>query len=100
MKGLRRNRRDRHGKSNHRMPGLCPDGCTLRMRSKGEQYSKIFRRAGIAWGKDDVHKAMAILQEGLTLAVGRGDADVARVMQADLERYQRVAGGGDVDLSR
>ena len=70
------------------------------MKSKGEQYSKVFRKAGIAWGKGDVHKAIAILQEGLALACKRGDTDVVQVLQADLERYQRVAAGDEMDLSR
>jgi hypothetical protein len=68
------------------------------MKSKGEQYSKVFRKAGIAWGKGDVHKAIAILQEGLVLAYERDDTDVVQVLQADLERYQRVAAGGEMDL--
>lgn len=69
------------------------------MKSRGEQYSKVFRKAGIAWGKGDVHKAITILQEGLVLASAHGDSDVARVLQKDLERYQRLAEGSEVDLS-
>jgi hypothetical protein len=70
------------------------------MKSKGEQYSKVFRKAGIAWGKGDVRKAIVILQEGLALAYKRGDTGVAQVLQADLERYQRVAAGGEMNLGR
>jgi hypothetical protein len=68
------------------------------MKSKGAQYSKIFRKAGIAWGKGDVQKAIAILGAGLSLAAERGDTDVVQVLQRDLERYQRLAAGAEMDL--
>lgn len=61
------------------------------MPSKGAEYSKIFRKAGLAWGKGNLHKAVAILEDGLDLATRRGDTAVARVMQQDLERYRRLA---------
>lgn len=67
--------------------------------SKGAAYSKIFRKAGLAWGKGDLDKAIALLQEGVVLATERGDAEVARVLQADLERYQGLAQGEAIDLS-
>lgn len=66
------------------------------MPSKGEQYSKIFRRAGLAWGKGDVHKAVAIVEEGLHVAIAQGDDNVAQVLRQDLTRYQRLARGEDV----
>lgn len=69
------------------------------MDNPGATYSKVFRKAGLAWGKGDLDQAIALLQEGLTLATKRGDTDVARVLQADLERYQRLARGEAIDLS-
>jgi len=70
------------------------------MLSKGKQYSTIVRRAGLAWGKGDLQKAIAALQEGITLATANGDVEVIRVLQQDLERYQRAAAGEALDLSR
>lgn len=70
------------------------------VKSKGEEYSKIFRRAGLAWGKGDVQKAIAILQQGITRATERGDTAVVPVFQQDLVRYQQALTGGEVDLSR
>jgi hypothetical protein len=67
--------------------------------SKGKQYSTIVRRAGLAWGKGDLQKAVAALQEGITLATANGDSEVIRVFQRDLERYQRAAAGEELDLS-
>jgi hypothetical protein len=61
------------------------------MKSKGAEYSTMFRKAGMAWGKGDVAKAMAILQDGIALATARGDAHVVPMLQQDLERYQRLA---------
>jgi len=57
------------------------------------------RRAGLAWGKGDLQKAIAALQEGLVLATENGDSEVVRVLQRDLERYQRAAAGEELDLS-
>ena len=70
------------------------------MTSKGKQYSTIVRRAGLAWGKGDFQKAIAVLEEGITLATQNGDAEVVRVLQRDRERYQRAAAGEELDLSR
>ena len=67
--------------------------------SKGKQYSTIVRRAGLAWGKGDLEKAIAALQEGIALATTNGDSEVVRVFQRDLERYQRAATGEALDLS-
>jgi hypothetical protein len=69
------------------------------MTSKGKQYSTIVRRAGLAWGKGDFQKAIAALQEGITLATENGDSEVVRVFQRDLERYQRAAAGAELNLS-
>ena len=46
------------------------------MTSKGKQYSTIVRRAGLAWGKGDLQKAIAVLQEGIALATENGDSEV------------------------
>lgn len=70
------------------------------MTSKGKQYSTIVRRAGLAWGKGDLRKAIAALQEGMTLATANGDVEVVRVLEQDLKRYQRAAAGEELDLSR
>ncbi len=64
------------------------------MTSKGAQYSKVFRKAGIAWGKGNLDTAIAILQTGIALATEQGDVDMARLMQDDVERYQRIAQEG------
>ena len=64
------------------------------MTSKGKQYSTIVRRAGLAWGKGDLQKAIAAVQEGIVLATENGDSEVVRVFQQDLERYQRVCRRG------
>ncbi|PON17290.1 hypothetical protein C2W62_13940 [Candidatus Entotheonella serta] len=69
------------------------------IQHKGAAYSKIFRKAGLAWGHGDVAKAIAILQEGLAMATARGDTEAARIIQADLERYQKLARGEAIDLS-
>ncbi len=69
------------------------------MKSKGAQYSKIFRKAGLAWGKGNIQKAMSIIEEGLRLAQEHGDTDVAQILRQDLERYQRLASGKAIDLS-
>jgi len=70
------------------------------MISKGKQYSTIVRRAGLAWGKGDLQKAIAALQEGIRLAAANGDVEVVRVFQQDIERYQRATAGEELDLSR
>lgn len=68
--------------------------------SKGKQYSTVVRRAGLAWGKGNLQKAIAALQEGITLATAHGDSEVVRVFQRDLERYQRAIAGEELDLSQ
>ena len=70
------------------------------MMNKGAQYSKIFRKAGIAWGKGNLDAAIAILQAGIALATEQGDAEMVRLMQEDIARYQQIAQGADVDLTR
>ena len=70
------------------------------MTSKGKQYSTIVRRAGLAWGKGDIQKAIATLEVGIALATQNGDAEVVRVLQHDLEHYQCAAAGEAFDLSR
>jgi len=69
------------------------------MTSKGKQYSTIVRRAGLAWGKGDLPKAIAAVQEGIALATANGDEEVLRVLQRDLERYQRAAAGEALDFA-
>jgi hypothetical protein len=69
------------------------------MTSKGKQYTTIVRRAGLAWGKGDLQKAIATLQEGITLATANGDSDIVRVLQRDLERYQCAVAGKELDLA-
>jgi hypothetical protein len=81
---MRRLRRRRHHDNASR-----PDADGEGMTSKGKQYSTIVRRAGLA-----------ALQEGITLATANGDMEVMRILQQDLERYQRAAAGEDLDLSR
>ena len=77
-----------------------PDTDGEGMTRKGKQYSTIVRRAGLAWGKGDFQKAIAALQEGIALATANGDIEVVRILQQDLERYQRAAAGEALDLSR
>jgi len=67
--------------------------------NKGKQYSTIVRRAGLAWGKGDLQKAIATLQAGITLATANGDSEITRVFQRDLERYQRAIAGEELDLA-
>ena len=69
------------------------------MTSKGKQYSTIVRRAGLACGKGDLQKAIAAVQEGIALATENGDSEVVRILQRDLEHYQRAATGEELDLS-
>jgi hypothetical protein len=69
------------------------------MTGKGKQYSIIVRHAGLAWGKGDLQKAIAAMQEGIAVATENGDSEVVRVFQRDLERYQRAAAGEELDLS-
>jgi hypothetical protein len=68
------------------------------MTSKGKQYSTIVRRAGLAWGKGDLQTAITVLEKGIALARQRGDTEVVRVLQGDLERYQRAAAGAELEL--
>ena len=68
------------------------------MTNKGKQYSTIVRRAGLAWGKGDLQKAIAALQEGIALATANGDSEVVRVLQQDLERYAGAATAEVLDL--
>jgi hypothetical protein len=63
------------------------------MQNKGAQYSKIFRRAGLAWGKGELQKAIQIVTAGLALAQAQGDTQVAQILRQDLERYRRLATG-------
>ena len=70
------------------------------MKNKGAQYSKIFRKAGLAWGKGELQKAMQIVAEGMALAQSQGDTHVAQVLQQDLDRYQRLATGVATDGAR
>jgi hypothetical protein len=70
------------------------------MTSKSKQYSTIVRRAGLAWGKGDLQKAIATLQQGITLATANGDSAIVRVLQRDLERYQRASAGEALDLAQ
>lgn len=63
------------------------------MKSRGAEYSTIFRKAGLAWSKGDVHKAMAIVEAGLAVARSRQDAEVVRMLQQELERYRQIAAG-------
>lgn len=65
--------------------------------SSSFHYSKVFRKAGIAWGKGDVHKAITILAAGLALAQEQGDADIAQILQQDMARYQRLINGTEMD---
>jgi hypothetical protein len=69
-------------------------------KSKGEEYSKIFRRAGLAWGQGDIQQAIVILQEGISRATERGDANIVHVFQQDLARYRQALTGVEMDLSR
>ena len=92
---MRRSRRARHHDA-----ALRPWADWHGMISKGKQYSTIVRRAGLAWGKGDLQKAIAALQEGITLAAANGDVEVVRVFQQDIERYQRATAGEELDLSR
>jgi len=46
------------------------------MTSEGKRYRTIVRRAGFAWGKGDLQKAITALQEGLALATANGDSEV------------------------
>jgi hypothetical protein len=61
------------------------------MKNKGAQYSKIFRKAGLAWGKGELQKAMQIVAAGMALAQSQGDTHVVQILRQDLDRYQRLA---------
>ena len=69
------------------------------MQSRGAHYSKAFRKAGIAWGKGDIQKAITILEEGLALAMAHGDTDVILILQQDLERYRCMATEAETNRS-
>ena len=69
------------------------------MTNRGKQYSAIVRRAGLAWGKGDLQKAIAALQEGIALATAHGDSEIVQVLQRDLERYQCAVAGEELDLA-
>lgn len=68
------------------------------MQSRGAHYSKVFRKAGIAWGKGDIQKAITILEEGLALVTAHGDTDVILILQQDLERYRGMAPDAESNL--
>jgi hypothetical protein len=58
-------------------------------RSRGEQYARIFRRAGVFAGKGNLAAAIDILQQGIVLARGLGDATMERVFADQIETHRR-----------
>ncbi|HVN86396.1 MAG TPA: hypothetical protein VMW17_16300 [Candidatus Binatia bacterium] len=61
--------------------------------SRGEQYARIFRKAGVLAGKGDLAAAITALHTGLDLAHGFGDGDMERVFAEQIATHQRELNG-------
>jgi len=59
---------------------------------KGERYARIFRKAGVFLGKNNIARAAEILKEGEALANSLGDARMAKLFADEIAR---VAKQGD-----
>ena len=52
---------------------------------KGERYARIFRKAGVFFGKGNIARAVEVLNEGKALAEELGDAKMAERFAREIE---------------
>jgi hypothetical protein len=52
---------------------------------KGERYARIFRKAGVFFGKGKIARAVEVLKEGRTLADDLGDHKMAERFVREIE---------------
>jgi hypothetical protein len=53
---------------------------------KGARYARIFRKAGVLLGKRRIARAIAVLEEGKSLAESLGDEGMARRFAVEIAR--------------
>lgn len=64
-------------------------------RSRGEQYARVFRKAGVFAGKGNLTEAITALEEGLELARSNGDAAMVGIFSEQIATHKNeLAGGG------
>jgi hypothetical protein len=59
--------------------------------AQGEEYARVFRKAGVYLAKGNVARALEVLQEGRALAERKGHPKMARLFAAEIERAQATA---------
>jgi hypothetical protein len=52
---------------------------------KGERYARIFRKAGVFFGKGNIARAVEVLKDGKALAEVLGDARMAERFAREIE---------------
>ncbi|MDO8434058.1 MAG: hypothetical protein Q7S58_16800 [Candidatus Binatus sp.] len=52
---------------------------------KGERYARIFRKAGVFFGKSNIARAVEVLKEGKALADELGDRTMAERFAREIE---------------
>jgi len=52
---------------------------------KGERYARLFRKAGVFFGKGNIARAVAVLKEGEVLARELGDLKMAERFACEIE---------------
>ncbi len=52
---------------------------------KGERYARIFRKAGVFFGKGNIARAVEVLKEGKSLAEQLGDLKMAERFTREIE---------------
>jgi len=62
-------------------------------RSRGEQYARVFRKAGVFAGKGNLAGAIHTLEEGLELARRNGDEAMIRVFSEQIATHKAEVGG-------
>ncbi|HUI26140.1 MAG TPA: hypothetical protein VL403_08660 [Candidatus Kryptonia bacterium] len=58
-------------------------------RSRGEQYARLFRKAGVFAGKGELAAAIAALEQGVELARRLGDVDMERIFTEQIATHRR-----------
>ncbi len=58
---------------------------------KGERYARIFRKAGVFFGKGNIARAVEVLKEGKSLAEQLGDLKMAERFAHEIETVSASA---------
>ncbi len=58
---------------------------------KGERYARIFRKAGVFFGKGNIARAVEVLKEGKSLAEQLGDLKMAERFAREIETVSASA---------